>query len=123
MTAVRVNHVVDCVAYFLERDGRALLHVGDTGPTEAVWERARATSNLCAVVVEAAFPNRLQALADASGHLTPASLEAELRKLGRRVPLFLYHLKPQFAEEIERDLTAVRDLAPTILEAGKTYWF
>jgi ribonuclease BN (tRNA processing enzyme) len=123
VTAVPVHHVVDCVAYFLERDGRTLLHVGDTGPTEAVWERARATANLCAVIVEAAFPNRLQALADASGHLTPASLEAELRKLGRRVPLFLYHLKPQFSGEIEADLAAFRDLHPTLLEAGKTYWF
>lgn len=123
VTAVRVHHVVDCVAYFLERDGRTLLHVGDTGPTEAVWERARAVPNLCAVIVEAAFPNRLQALADASGHLTPASLEAELRKLGRRAPLFLYHLKPQFAGEIEEDLSTIRDLQPTILEAGKTYWF
>ncbi len=123
VTPVRVDHVVDCVAFFLEQDGRTVLHVGDTGPTEAVWQRARAIPNLRALIVEAAFPNRLQALADASGHLTPASLGVELRKLGRRVPLFLYHLKPQFAAEIESELEAFRDLDPTILEAGNTYWF
>ena len=123
VTPVRVNHLVDCVAFFIELDGRTLLHVGDTGPTEAVWERARGVADLRAVIVEATFPNRLQDLADASGHLTPASLEGELQKLGRPVPLFVYHLKPQFAKEIEEELRNLRDLAPAILEAGKTYGF
>ena len=123
VTPVRVNHLVDCAAFFIELDGRTLLHVGDTGPTETVWERARGIPDLRAAIVEATFPNRLQDLADASGHLTPASLEGELRKLGRPVPLFVYHLKPQFAKEIEEELRNLRDLAPVILEAGKTYWF
>ncbi len=123
VTPVRVNHVVDSAAFFIEHDGTTLLHVGDTGPTEAVWERARSVPDLRALIVEATFPNRLQDLAEASGHLTPASLEAELQKLGRPVPLFVYHLKPQFAEEIEEELRGLRDLAPVILEAGKTYWF
>ncbi len=123
VTPVRVHHVVECVGFFLEQDGRTLLHVGDTGPTEAVWGRAREVPRLSAVVIETAFPNRLQALADVSGHLTPASLAAELRKLDRRVPLFLYHLKPQFAAEIERELLGLRDHHLTLLEAGRTYWF
>ncbi len=122
VTPVRVNHLVDCVAYFIELHGRTLLHMGDTGPTEAVWERARDVPDLRAAIVEATFPNRLQDLADASGHLTPASLEIELQKLGRAVPLFVYHLKPQFAKEIEEELRDLRELAPVILEAGKTYW-
>ncbi len=123
VTPVRVNHLVDCVAFFIERHGRTLLHVGDTGPTEAVWEWARGVPDLGAVIVEATFPNRLQDLADASGHLTPASLGMELTKLRRAAPLFVYHLKPQFAKEIEEELRDLRPLAPVILKAGKTYWF
>ncbi len=123
VTPVRVNHLVDCVAFFIEQGGRTVLHVGDTGPTDAIWDRARDVPDLRAVILEATFPNRLQDLADASGHLTPASLEGELQKLGRPVPLFVYHLKPQFAREIEDELRALRDLAPIVLEAGKTYWF
>ena len=123
VTPVRLNHLVDCTAFFIEHDGRTLLHVGDTGPTQAVWERARAVPELRAVIVEATFPNRLQDLADISGHLTPASLEAELQKLDRPIPLFVYHLKPQFAEEIAEELRALPDLSPVVLEAGKTYWF
>jgi ribonuclease BN (tRNA processing enzyme) len=123
VTPIRVNHVVECAAFFLEWRGRTILHVGDTGPTEAVWERARAVPELRAVIVEAAFPIRLQRLADASGHLTPASLEGELRKLGRPVPTFVYHLKPQFAMEVEEELRGLRDPSPIVLQAGKTYWF
>ncbi len=123
VTPVRVHHVVDCVAFFIEMDGKTLLHVGDTGPTDAVWEQARHLADLRAVVIEATFPNRLQKLADVSGHLTPASLEAEIKKLGVNVPLYAYHLKPQYAREIEDELRGLRDLAPVVLEAGKTYAF
>ena len=123
VTPVRVNHLVECVGFFIEHEGRTILHLGDTGPTQAVWQRARSVPDLRGVIVEATFPNRLQELADSSGHLTPASLEGELKKLGRPVPLFVYHLKPQFAKEIEEELRALRDLAPVVLEAGKTYGF
>lgn len=123
VTPVRVSHVVDCVAFFIEHAGRTLLHVGDTGPTEAIWAAARRVPDLRGIIVEATFPNRLQKLADVSGHLTPASLEDELRKLGQGVPVFVYHLKPQFATEIEEELRDLRDLAPVVLESGKTYYF
>src|SRR5215467_955210 len=60
VTAVRVHHVVPSFAFFIEQEGQALLHVGDTGPTEMVWKRAQKYGNLHAVVVETSFPNRLQ---------------------------------------------------------------
>jgi len=123
VTPVRVHHVVDCVAFFIEVDGKTVLHVGDTGPTDAIWDHARRLPDLRAVIIEATFPNRLQKLADVSGHLTPASLEAEIQKLRRPVPLFVYHLKPQYAREIEEELRGLRDLAAVVLEAGKTYAF
>ncbi len=36
VTAVRVNHIVPSVAFFIENHKKTLLHVGDTGPTEKV---------------------------------------------------------------------------------------
>jgi hypothetical protein len=44
---------------------------------------ARLKENLCAIVLEASFPNRLQDLAEISRHLTPQTLTRELDKLGR----------------------------------------
>lgn len=124
ITAVRVNHVVECAAYFIQgRGGGTLLHVGDTGPTEAVWEHAWTVPRLLAVCVETTFPTRLQEVAEVSGHLTPQNLEKELEKLDRDVPVYVYHLKPNFRQEILAELKRLRRPALHILEQGVLYRF
>jgi len=112
ITAVRVSHAVECVAYLLQGRRGALLHVGDTGPTEAVWRLARAVPRLRAVCIETTFPNRLQEVAELSGHLTPRRLRIELDKLDRDVPVYVFHLKPKFRAEIVAEIKALgrRDL-------------
>ena len=57
-----------------------------------------------AAFIETSFPNRLAELARISGHLTPAMLGEELAKLDRpRVPVGIFHMKPQFLEELRRN--------------------
>ena len=121
--AVRLNHAVECVGYFLETRGGTILHLGDTGPTEAVWRHARAVPRLLAICIETTFPNRLQEIADASGHLTPQGLEKELGKLDRDVPVYVYHLKPHFRDEILGELTRLRRSTLHLLEDGTVYRF
>ena len=64
ITAIGVGHVVPTVAFLVESKNNALLHVGDTGPTNKVWSFARKHRNIGALVIEASFPNRLQDVAD-----------------------------------------------------------
>jgi len=123
ITVVRVNHTVECVAYFIQDRHGTLLHIGDTGPTEAVWEQARRVPRLLAVCVETSFPNRLQDVAEVSGHLTPQTLEKELEKLDRDVPVYVYHLKPTFRQEILADLKRLRRPALHLLEQGRLHRF
>jgi len=121
--AIRLNHAVECVAYFIETRTGTLLHIGDTGPTDAVWRHAREVPRLLGVCVETTFPNRLQEVADVSGHLTPQSLETELAKLDRDVPVYIYHLKPRFRAEILVELKRLRRRALHTLEEGRLYRF
>ncbi|MGD0265212.1 MAG: 3',5'-cyclic-nucleotide phosphodiesterase [Candidatus Methylomirabilota bacterium] len=123
ITAIRVNHTVECAAYFIQGRAGTLLHIGDTGPTEAVWGHARTVHRLLAVCVETTFPNRLQEIAEASGHLTPQGLDKELEKLDRDVPVFVYHLKPHFRSEILAELKRLRRRALHVLEDGTLYRF
>jgi cAMP phosphodiesterase len=119
VTMIRVNHVVPSTAFLIEDDKKAFLHVGDTGPTERVWQIARRKRNLCAVVLEASFPNSLQGQADMSRHLTPRTLAQEIEKLGRpSVPVLVTHLKPQYRSEIVRDLGKIRGHRLRILKEG-----
>jgi len=121
VTAVRVNHAVTSTAFFIENRKGALLHVGDTGPTDKVWTLARTKKNLRAVVLEASFPNRLQEVADLSQHLTPRTLAGEAAKLGRpSVPIFVTHLKPQYRKEIIGELKKLKGLRLKILKQGQT---
>jgi len=121
VTAVRVNHTVPSTAFFVEERKKTLLFVGDTGPTEKVWTIARRKRNLRAVVLEASFPNRLQKLADQSGHLTPRTLAEEAKKLRMpSVPILVTHLKPQFRDEIIAELGRIKDCSLRVLKAGDT---
>src|SRR5262249_13654034 len=97
---VPVRHPVQSVGYVLEKDGIAIAFSGDTGPTNDLWWTINGTKNVKAIFCELSFPNRLQWLADLSGHYTPKSLMEDLKKLDRRgARIFLYHLKPAFMKE------------------------
>ena len=93
------------------------------GHHAAVWRHARTVPRLLAVCVETTFPNRLQEVADVSGHLTAQSLDKELEKLDRDVPVYVYHLKPNFRREILAELKRLRRPAIQILEDGTLYRF
>jgi len=124
VTAVRVNHIVPSVAFFIENESKTLLHVGDTGPTEKVWLMARREKNLSAVVLEASFPNRLQDIADMSRHLTPQTLAGEVDKLKRpSVPILVTHIKPQYREEIIAELKKLRGYHFRVLKQGESLTF
>ncbi len=122
VTPVRLSHAVVSVGYLIEGDFGCLLHLGDTGPTEEVWRMVKELPSLRAVVIGTTFPNRLQHLADLSGHLTPQGLKAELAKANVKAETYVYHLKPQYAEEILQEL---KHLVPEchVLEQGKQYQF
>lgn len=124
VTAVRVNHIVPSVAFFVENHQKTLLVVGDTGPTERVWNIARGKKSLCAVVLEASFPNRFQDIADMSRHLTPRMLAQEVDKLRKpSVPILVTHLKPQFREEIIAELKKLKGFRLRILKQGDSLVF
>jgi len=118
----RTTHPVCAVGYCLSEGETSLLHSGDTGITEALWQMARGCPQLRMAFVETSFPNRLADLATASGHLTPAMLQGELRKLGRdNLPVKVFHIKPQFFDEIVAELNALEDGRLQILRGGEEF--
>ena len=123
VTAVRVNHTVPAVGFIIDRGDTSILFTGDTAETDRLWEVAAGQANLRAAFIETSFPNRLQNIADLSGHLTPRTLKGELGKLDRDLPVYVYHIKPRFYAEIESELAALGRPQLRIVEQGKTYGF
>ncbi len=121
--AVEVSHIVPTTGFIVEDKAGSIAYSSDTGPTERFWELVNKTRNLKAVVTETSFPNELQDLANVSGHLTPQTLDTELRKLKRDVPVFLYHAKPRHLARIRVQVRALKRRKLSFLTQGKTYRF
>jgi len=120
---VPVDHTVEAAA-FLVSDGKvSLAYSGDTGPTDALWPALQDQEDLAALIMEVAFPNGQSKVARLSGHHTPGTLEKELRKLGskRDLPVLLFHIKPVFQREVEKELARIKARNTTILQLGDQF--
>jgi len=124
ITAIPVDHIVPTTGFLIRQGSSSIIFTSDTGPTERVWRVADTTPDLKAVITECSFPNRLQAVADVSLHLTPTTLAGELSKLHREIPVLVYHFKPPYVDELRNEL-AETDLPLAIeeLEQDRTYNF
>ena len=118
--AVRVSHLVPTTGFVVEDQKGALAFTSDTGPTHRFWEVVSRLRRLRAVITETSFPNEMQDLANVSGHLTPRTLQGELAKLKKDVPVYLYGGKPRFLPAIRRQLRELDDPRVQILEQGQT---
>jgi ribonuclease BN (tRNA processing enzyme) len=116
ITPVKVRHAHDAMGFIIEHGGSAVVFTLDTGPTERIWELSKRTPNLKAIFTEVSFPNSLAAVAEVSDHHTPGSLSRELEKMPATVPVILTHLKPNYREQILRELDALGEDRISVLE-------
>jgi ribonuclease BN (tRNA processing enzyme) len=123
ITPVEVDHVVPTVGFLVEDDVTGVVIPSDTGPTEAIWERANRMPNLQAVFLEATFPEAMADLAAVSKHLTPVLFARELQKLHRPVRTVAVHLKPRFRDQVVRELEALRLPQVEVARYGPPYYF
>lgn len=118
--AIMVSHTIDCCAFVIQGPNGSIAYSGDTGPTERLWEVLNETPNLRAMLMEVSFPNREQRLATASGHHTPRTLAVDLRKHhnAKELPFILYHIKPVFQAEVEKECAKLKGLNLTVPSLG-----
>jgi cAMP phosphodiesterase len=126
VTAIPVHHSVETVAYIVESEtdspGKTAVFVGDTGPTEEIWRIASQERNLGAIFVETSLPQEMADMAERAGHLTPAGLSRELKKLGPlNAQIYLYHMKIQYFEKIRQEIERMEEvgLPVQILQDGQ----
>ena len=118
--AVMVDHTVECCAFIVEAKDGAIAYSGDTGPTQRLWQLLNEVSDLRALSMEVSHPNGRQKLATISGHHTPRTLGAELKKYRapKELPTLLYHIKPTFQAEVERECASLKGLNLGVCQIG-----
>ena len=117
--SIPVDHPVESCGFVINDGQTSMAISGDTGPTTTLWKVLNKVDDLKLLLLECSFPNKLQSLADISGHFTPQTLEVELEKFDRRgCEVLLYHLKPAFVDQLKAE---VKHLPVHVCELGETF--
>jgi ribonuclease BN (tRNA processing enzyme) len=105
------QHTVPAVGFALlprVESGGAWVFTGDTGPNPALWRRLQ-TMNVAHLVIETAFGDDEQHLANVSAHLCPRLLAHELAQLSGKVDVSITHIKPGEVDSVMAQIQALRD--------------
>ncbi len=121
--AIAVSHTIDTCAFVVRTGQGAIAYSGDTGPTDRFWQRLSREPGLRALLMEVSFPNEHHALAKASGHHTPETLGTDFAKLDghRELPILMYHIKPVFERDVEKQLIKVPGRNLELCRLGDQY--
>jgi cAMP phosphodiesterase len=150
--AVPITHIAGTAAFLIQSGDAFYLHLGDTGPTQQVWDVAGPLlrrGKLRAISIEFSYPSADEQAAIATSHLTRNLVLGELAKLAgveaqalasdadavglakRLAPLlegvtiFAAHIKAQKYEQVSKELAALEGSGLKIIvpQQGKAYRF
>ncbi len=119
---IPVHHTVPTCAFLVMWPGHSFLYSADTGPTDLLWQVANQRDDLRGLILDVAFPVRMQMIANLAKHLTPQTAKEELRKLKRDIPIYYFHLKPAFYQEMVDEMAQILPGMGTILRSGQELW-
>lgn len=120
--AVDVNHKVPSVGFIVSHGETSFAVSSDTAEMEEFWKAVNQTKHLDALLIECAFPDELNDLAQASHHLTPKKLKTEIGKFEHEnCPIYVINLKPMYRDEIIAQIEKLKIGNLHILEIGKIY--
>lgn len=121
ITAVWVNHVVPTTGLVITDNGRSWIYPSDTSDTDELWDLVNSLTDPRLLFLECSYPNRLSDLAKASLHLSPHGVEKQLAKLDRVIPVRIYHVKPNYLDEIKGELKNIDYPDIELLEQDRTF--
>ena len=90
---ITAAHTVPAVGFAVSGAAGNWVFTGDTGPNPLLWQRL-ASMPLAHLVIETAFGDDEQRLAQVSRHLCPTTLSHELAQLSGSVEVHITHIKP-----------------------------
>lgn len=114
--ALPALHTVPAVGYAAQGAQGWWVFSGDTSRNPAFWSRVNSLP-VAQLVIETAFSNREQALAERACHLSPHALAEELKLFTphRPCPVYITHTKPSETALIMEEIRRFDTLAGTLL--------
>jgi len=118
---VLVDHLVPAIGLIVSNGEKRWACSGDTGVTKQIWQIINDLPAMDLVFVECSFPNRLRSLAEDSRHLTPETVFSQLKGLNKRPPVYLYHCKPIYFEEVHQEIAELDYPSIEMLQQGAVF--
>lgn len=120
--ALGVNHNVPSAGFVVSDGSAKFVLTGDTAAMNGFWDTVNGLDDLSALLIECAFPDELQDLAQISHHLTPAGLKRELAKFQKRdCPVYVVNVKPAYYEKTVSQVNALGIENLQLLDVGRIY--
>ncbi|MCH7343619.1 3',5'-cyclic-nucleotide phosphodiesterase [Pelomonas sp. CA6] len=116
------RHTVPAVGFAVDTGPAGWwVYTGDTGPNPELWARL-SELKVADLVIETAFGDDEQELAQVSRHLCPSLLTEELTQLSQPTRLHITHVKPGEEAAVMAELVTLETPhAPALLEAGHVF--
>ncbi|WP_456480025.1 HD domain-containing phosphohydrolase [Nautilia sp.] len=100
----RVSHTVESLGFLIDK---TFLISGDTSYCENLIKTIN-TYRPKYVFLEVSFPERLQNIADISGHMSTGDIKNVIKNISYKPEkIYAYHIKPQFENEIVKELSRI----------------
>lgn len=116
-------HTVPACGYAVDTPSGWWVYTGDTGPNPPLWQRLRGR-RISQLVIETAFSDDEQALAQVSRHHCPSSLARELAQLDAQTSAAITHIKPGEMAAVSGQIAALGiDLPVFALARGDRFSF
>lgn len=120
--SISVNHRVKTVGFVVSDGEMKFALSGDTAEMDDFWKVVNGEENLSVLLIECAFPNELEELAQVSHHLTPKRLQKELEKFNQtECAIYVVNIKPMYRDEVVRQIEELKIKNLQILEVGQVY--
>ncbi len=88
------RHTVPAAGYCISNGSGSIAFSGDTSTNDDLWSALNKISNLRHLLIECAFANKDEDLAEQAMHYCPKTLAADIAKLQVSAQIIISHLKP-----------------------------
>jgi len=118
--AFKTEHTVPSCGYIYKKEDKSILITADTVSLDNCVKIMNNDRSIQSIIVECSFPSRMEKLALESKHLTPKLLFNMLKNLNnKKICLYINHMKPEYIDEIVKDITENRgQWEPILLKDG-----
>lgn len=113
--ALKNNHLNGSCGYIFTKNKNTFLFTSDTYICNTIIDEINTNKGIKNLIIEVSFPSKDKELAKTTKHLTPELLKIFLKKITRKINVYINHLKPTYKSTIYKEIKEL-NIKATILD-------